>query len=136
MAGLKKGQRLHMCHQGADHDMHDPKGQIPAQLLITALLQIVGLPQGLFWSLENAAGLAVLQEQVECAAEASVLASLHCPYIIQYFDSFIEQVDLLGACWLRFELHAAGFFWIHAGRSIYCNRVCQWRDPSLIDKPG
>ncbi|KAK9836508.1 hypothetical protein WJX74_001940 [Apatococcus lobatus] len=31
------------------------------------------------------------KEQIECAAEAKVLASLHSPCIIQYLDSFIEQ---------------------------------------------
>lgn len=32
------------------------------------------------------------QEQEECVKEVEMLALLDCPYIIKYYDSFVEQV--------------------------------------------
>ena len=37
-----------------------------------------------------------MQEQEECIKEVQILASLDCPYVIRYFDSFLNNVSPAG----------------------------------------
>ncbi len=46
-------------------------------------------------------GLKSLQEQAECIREVKVLSDLDSPYIIKFFDSFLDQVHCLSSCMCR-----------------------------------
>lgn len=45
--------------------------------------------------------LTSLQEQAECIREVKVLSDLDSPYIIKFFDSFLDQVQCLSSCMCR-----------------------------------
>ena len=45
--------------------------------------------------------LSSLQDQAECIREVKVLSDLDSPYIIKFFDSFLDQVYCLSSCMCR-----------------------------------
>lgn len=85
----------------------------------------------------------LLQERGECAAEASVLAGLHSPHIIQFMDSFIDEVGhekpskpsrKLSFCrciWFCLMLNCSP-----PGYPVHCDGICKRRHPPLNDQSG
>ena len=59
-------------------------------------LQAVHLPAQL-WPAPCSEHWLALQEQEECIKEVQILASLDCPYVIRYFDSFLNNVSPAGS---------------------------------------
>ena len=112
------------------------------------------------WLVPGSEHWLAVQEQEECIKEVQILASLDCPYVIRYFDSFLKSVRPAGplcpccqdslhfpqGCELgmhrpRWAMqpgaesspreHLTVSLTCHpAGQAVHCDGVCLWRHAS------